>query len=105
MRTIYIADDGTQFDDEFECEAYEWKLNHLNLKDVHAFNKDGIEFEDIFSEETYNYSTKIVVSSDEAAKELQELARYTGYCCYEDIDKAGEWIFDEKQETFVEVTK
>jgi hypothetical protein len=104
MKIIYIADDGTQFDDKFNCEDYEWKLKHQNIKDVHVFNKDGIEFEDIFSEDTYNQSTKIVVSSDEAARELQELGEYTGYCCYESINKAGEWIFDDKQETFVEVT-
>ena len=105
MKIIYIADDGTQFDNEFKCEDYEWKLKHTNIKDAHAFNKDGIEFEDIFSEDTYNYSTKIIVSSDEAARELQELCNYTGYVCYKSINKAGEWIFDDRQETFVEVTK
>ena len=24
MRTVYIADDGKEFDNEFECEHYEW---------------------------------------------------------------------------------
>ena len=28
MKIIYEAFDGTQFDNEFECEDYEWKLNH-----------------------------------------------------------------------------
>lgn len=104
MRTIYIADDGTQFDNEFDCEDYEWKLSHPNLKDVHIFDKDGNEFEDIFSEDAYNYSSKIVVSSDEAAKEMQDLANFTGYCYYEHINKAGEWIFDDSKEEFIEVS-
>lgn len=101
MKIIYIADDGTQFDNEFDCEDYEWKLNHPHLKEVHAFDKDGNEFKNIFAEDTYNYSARIVVESDSAAKELQELADYTGYCYYEQIEKAGEWYFDEKQERFV----
>jgi hypothetical protein len=101
MRIIYIADDGTQFDDEWSCRDYEWKLNHPHLKEIHAFDKDGKEFENIFAEDTYNYSEKIIVETDIAAKELQELGQYTGYCSYEDIDKAGEWRYDSKQERFV----
>ena len=34
MKIIYIAEDGTQFDDEFECESYEGKLNHPYLKNI-----------------------------------------------------------------------
>lgn len=48
MKIIYIADDGKQFDNEWDCEDYEWKLNHPNLKDVHVFNEEGVEFENIF---------------------------------------------------------
>ena len=103
MRTIYIADDGTQFDDEYACTDYEWKLNHPHLKDVHVFDKDGNEFENIFSEDTYNYSTKIVVTSNEAVKALQDFADYTGYCYYGHVDKVGEWKFDESEERFVMV--
>lgn len=101
MRTIYIADDGTQFNDEWDCRDYEWKLNHPNLKHIHVFDKNGNEFEDIFSEDAYNYSEKIVVTSNEAVKELQDLARYTGYYCYEHINKVGVWKFDECKERFV----
>ena len=28
MRVVYIANDETQFDDGFDCEDYEWRLNH-----------------------------------------------------------------------------
>ena len=100
MKTIYIADDGTQFDDEYDCKDYEWRLNHTHLAEVHIFNKDGFELEDIFSEDTYNHSAKIVVESREALKDLQDLAAYTGYCQYEDVDKVGEWKFDGHKERF-----
>ena len=101
MKTIYIAYDGTQFNDEYACEDYEWKLDHPHLKDVHIFDKDGSEFEDIFSEDTYSYSDKIVVTSIEAVNDLQELSIYTGYCCYKSIDKVGTWKYDEEKERFV----
>lgn len=101
MRIIYIADDGTQFDDEYDCKDYEWKLNHSHLKDVHIFDKDGKEFENILSDDAYHYSAKIVVTSNEAVKGLRDLANYTGYCYYEQVNKVGEWRFDEAEEKFV----
>ena len=39
--------------------------------------------------------------NEDAVKELQELGRYTGYCCYEDITECGEWYFNYKKDTFV----
>lgn len=105
MKIIYIADDGTQFDDEFDCEDYEWKTNHPRLKEVHIFDKNGNEFENIFLKDAYNYSEKIIVPSDEAAREIRDLGAYTGYTCYEDISGAGIWVFDKHKETFIEVSK
>lgn len=103
MRIIYIADDGTQFDNEVDCEDYEWKLDHPHLKDVRIYDKNGIEFTDVFSEDAYSHSAKVVVSTDDAAKDFQALAEYTGYCCYDQIKMAGEWRFDETKEQFVMV--
>jgi hypothetical protein len=105
MRIIYIADDGTQFDDRFDCEDYEWKLNHPHLQDIHILDKDGNKLEDIFSNNTYNRSAKIIVVSAEAVKDLKDLADYTGYCNYEDINKVGEWEFDNYTKKFVMVIK
>lgn len=96
MRVVYIADDETQFDNEFECEHYEWILNHPHLKDVCCYDKDDNELKDIMAEHTYTYSMKIVVPTDEAAKDLQDLADYTGYCYYAHITKNGTWVFEEK---------
>ena len=104
MRIIYIADDGSLFDDEYDCERYEWRLNHPHLKDVHVFDENGKEFDDIYSEDTYNYSMKIVVTSEEAVKDLRDLADYNGWVCFEGIDAVGEWVFDERKNRFVKVT-
>lgn len=103
VKIKYISDDGVEFDNESDCEDYEWKLNHPHLKDVHVFNAKGEKFKDIFSEDTYNLSAKIVVDTIEAAKDLQDLADYTGYNCYADITDIGEWAFDNRKGTFVKV--
>ena len=101
MRVVYVADDGTCFDDEFECENYEWKISHPNLKDVRFFDENGIELEDPFSEETYNNSSVIMVLNDEAVKDLKDLTLFTGYYSYANINDVGEWFFDDEQQVFV----
>ena len=93
MKVIYIADDGKQFDDKCECENYEWLLTHPHLKDVLCFDENGNRLENFMSEYTYEHTEKIIVPTDEAAKDLRELARYTGYCYYSHITEAGTWMF------------
>ena len=93
MKIIYIADDGKQFDDEFECEHYEWVLNHPNLKEICFYDEDGELFEDAFDPETYEYTMKIVVPTDEAVKALDELGKYAGFCAYRNIDSDGTWVW------------
>ena len=101
MKVIYIADDGKEFDNAYDCESYEWELNHTHLNEIYFYDKDGNKLDDIYSENTYNNAEIIVVPNEDAVKELQELGRYTGYCCYEDITECGEWHFDYKKDTFV----
>ena len=95
MRTVYIADDGKEFDDEYECEHYEWKLKHPNLTFVTLFDKDKNVLNDIFSEDTYGSVMTIVVLNDDAAKELRDFVDYAGYCAYQDIEEAGVWVWNE----------
>ena len=102
MRIIYIADDGTEFDDEIDCEDYEWKINHPHLKDVHIFDENGNEFKNIFDEASYDYSSKIIITTEKALKDFQEFAKYTGFICYKSIDKVGEWKFYDNKRGFVE---
>lgn len=97
MKVIYRADDGKEFDDEFECTDYEWKLKHPHIKDIHLYDGDGNELSNIFSEDTYSNVEKLVVPDKQAAKELQELGKYTGFTCYEWIDDAGTWVCDDSK--------
>ena len=103
MRVVYIADDGTKFDDEFECTDYEWKQSHPLLQYIKMYDKNGNRLTDLFSEETYGNVTRIFIESEEEAKALRELSNYTGFCCYESVNSSGLWLFDEKDERFVRV--
>ena len=95
MRVIYIADDGKEFDNEFDCEHHEWMLNHQNLQYIKIYNEDGELFEDVLSDDAYNYSRKVVVPTDLAAKELQDWAVYSGFCYFEHITESGVWEYEE----------
>lgn len=101
MKVIYIADDGKEFSEEYECLDYEWKLNHPFLKDVLFYGKHNKKLDDVFSENTYNITEKVVVPNEEALKDFHEFAHYCGFCCYMDIDECGKWKFDYEKETFV----
>lgn len=95
MRTIYIADDGKQFDDEIDCIDYEWKLKRNHLSEIEIYDENGRKLENIFLENSYNKSEKVVVKSQEAANDLHDFAKYTGYCEYYKITSPGVWIWNE----------
>lgn len=100
MRIIYIADDGTQFDDEYECKDYEWKLNHPNINNIHVFDKDCHMLHDILSEDTYNQAATIAVCTTDQVKDIQDLAKYTGFCAYDNINEVGVWVYNTHTERF-----
>lgn len=103
MKTIYVADDGKSFDNEFDCKMYEFSLNHPHLKDLHIYNEYGVEREDLLSDETYFCADTIIVSTQDALNDLHSLAEYMGHLSYGDIDSIGRWVYNHKQETFVKV--
>ena len=101
MKIIYVADDGKKFDNGFDCEMYEWKLDHPSLQDVRCYNKNNEKLNDIFAENTYYDVDKIIIPNDNVAKELQALGRYMGFSLYEFITESGEWVYDENKQKFV----
>ena len=101
MKIIYIAEDGKEFDDELECEHYEWLLNHPHINEIQCYGKRGVKLKDLLLEETYCRVTKIIIKSEEELKEFHDLAIYTGFMCYKYITDIGTWIFDDKAEGFV----
>ena len=92
MKILYIANDGTQFEDEWECTDYEWILAHPHLKEIKFLNAAGEPaLSDPLDDITYNNTETVIVPNEEALQELQDLADYAGFCEYKDIDSIGTW--------------
>lgn len=93
MKVIYIADDGTQFEDKWTCEEYEWTLNHKNIYNVLIYDENGNRLTDFMSQDTYENANIVIVPDNAALEDLHELARLTGFCCYHQIESSGKWEF------------
>ena len=94
MRTVYIANDGKEFNDVYECKRYEWTLDYPGLNDVTFYDDNDKEMNDKFSENTYEYVARIIIPNKDALVAIQKLGQYTGFSCYEWIDSVGEWIWN-----------
>lgn len=101
MRTLYIADDGKNYEDEYECRNYEFCISHPHLKTIELYDRHGKKLTNPLDEDTYFNFTKIVVHSEEELTDLYEAADYAGFSGYYDIKDVGTWIFDEDKEKFV----
>ena len=99
MKVIYIADDGTQFEDKWDCEEYEWILNHPNIKSVEIYDGNDNKLTTYMSSDTYENADLVIVPDMAALSNFHELARLTGFCCYHQIETIGTWEF--KMDRFV----
>lgn len=100
MRIIYVSDDGKEFNDEYECERYEWIINNPDIENIYIYDKDGNELVDLFSENTYDKSYRIEVPDESALDALHKLAEYTGFYLYRIIDGCGTYVYDKSDFTF-----
>lgn len=94
MKVLYIADDGTQFDDEWDCRDYEFRKG-LDLDDIEMYDKDGNRL-DPMTEETYYAVMRIVIKTEKAAEDLAKIEKYTGFIAYADVDAPGVWVYDQE---------
>lgn len=101
MKTLYIADDGKQFENEYECINYEFCISHPHLKTIELYNGNNEKLTDPLDDDTYFSFTKIIIHSEEELIDLYCAADYTGFTGYYDIKSVGTWIFDQDIEKFV----
>ena len=108
MEIIYIADDGTKFDDEDECLAHEKKIRMRKAnfaENIRLFSRDKEEF--IFIDgDDYERAFFMEILTDEAAAMLEEWVReeYNSYMFNnKTIPTAGRFYFDETNDEWVNV--
>jgi hypothetical protein len=96
MRTIYMADDGKQFDDKYDCLDYEFGMRIKGgAKQITIIDENGaVVHTPLTSEDTYSNAYKIIVTGMLGIRTLQEISDYTGFIGYEDIDTPGVWTFN-----------
>jgi len=96
MTVIYVADDGTQFDDKYNCLDHEFELRIDNgAKQITIFDeKDRRVYTSLTSEDTYDNADKIIVTGMTGVNTLQEISDYTGFIGYEDINEPGTWVYN-----------
>lgn len=87
MRTVYIADDDTEFDSEKECRAYERRLDNLLYElqnGIHAYDEDGdvIEFDVDDLEYNFEQITYIKFDNQKAIDVFTEKANDFGMPCF-----------------------
>lgn len=101
MKTVYIADDGKKFEDEYECRNYEFCISHPHLKTIELYDRHGKKLTNPLDDKTYFNFTKIIIHSEEELTDLYNAADYTGFTGYYDIKSSGTWVFDQDKEKFV----
>jgi len=86
--TIYVADDGTQFEDEFECREYELGLSlHDSGLTFYDENGEPVENAEVILDAETIFGLEI---EDEKSLEiLKNLNDWNGM--YYDIDSTGRW--------------
>ena len=84
MRTVYIANDETEFQTEAECLAYEQKLSDLLTElyvKVCAYDSNGmvIEFDEDYLEDNFGDIAFVQFYSEDAIKTFMEKASDFGF--------------------------
>ena len=93
MRTVYIADDGTQFDNEYECETYEFNLT-ISDHNLKFYDAGGTLLDyPITDSRIYNLSEKVIVPDEQSLDVLRKISYANGWCEFDYIDSIGVWEY------------
>ena len=84
MRTVYIANDETEFANEAECLAYEQRLSNLLTElyvNVYAYDSNGmtIDFDEDYLEENFEDIAFVQFGSKDAISIFMEKANAYGF--------------------------
>lgn len=96
MKVYYEANDGTIFNDQFECEEYEFlqsiedDLNYLIFYDA-----EGNILRHPLNEAEYGLCQTITALTPNAITALHKIVDYTGFCEYSSITSTGNWEWEE----------
>ena len=95
MRTVYIADDGKEFDDPCDCELYEGILCHKEVYGIEFYDAEGKPFHiqpgNEFDDDIYQKTEELIVHNKKELECLQWLTESCGWCEFDSITSPGRW--------------
>ena len=93
MRVVYIAEDGTKFDNKIECKTYEQKCNMKNCGIVMLdTNGENLEVND----GNYERCIYIKITNDKDLEIIKQMSYNVG--SYSDPEEFGEFYWDDSGE-------
>lgn len=114
--TKYVADDGTEFDDEWDCRHYEWQQTFEGGKPLFQMLDAGLGRLDPMDAQAYTDASFLFFPTHEAIQQCQEvwdddmidtyLPRFLNPARrhHTEID-CGLWAFDENTEEWYHIGK
>lgn len=100
MRSIFIADDGTEFDDEDDCLEYEASAV-LKNDSIMLFDEECNRITNVRDLDNVYYGYFKTPEDATTAKEL--IYEWVGTCSVQSIDDAGYWAYSFKEDEFVNI--
>lgn len=97
IKTVYIADDGTQFDNEEEAYYYVMKHNYPELFKIKFYNEDWglfyLDEKDYFNSDVFEYCDAVEIKDEKELKALHWFSQTFGPIeFYKYINSPGFWI-------------
>lgn len=91
---IYIASDGTEFDDECACEGYEMRLVERQM----------LCFDSNFRRTTLSNCTYAIARTDNEAESLKVVSDYWGLS-NRGLNKAGVYMYSERSDCWTNLSE
>lgn len=95
ITTVYRTDDGSIFEDYDRAVDYEFAQDHVKgMAAVEMYDEAGRRISNILTSDAYENAATIVVLDEFGVNLIQELG-VQGFCCYEQIDHPGVWVWND----------
>lgn len=98
MKIIYQAFDGKNFDNEEDCEVYEFKKLHPSLFNIDFYNEENELFhlskdkDNLWNDTTYYVAEKVKIHNTAELSDFLLLSKEAGWCEFEEqINEIGLW--------------
>ena len=102
MKLMYVADDGMQFDSEWDCMLHEHEC-FMRTVAIKAIDSDGRQIADLSADDDFNRVQKIYIETRDELNQIRRIDQWCGF--YGEIDAIGVWKWDDDKQSWVIVER